>query len=135
VNGLLVDADLQGVRLVLLGLFEQPERADLWNSLACMMPTFDDIGLDHASPDLVVWQTCQNNRLVLFTANRNARGKDSLEWAIRTFNQPNSLPVITLGTAFRFQTEPDYRHQVADKVLEYLFEIDNHRGVGRLWVP
>jgi hypothetical protein len=135
VNGLLVDVGLRGQRDVLLGLFQQRPRKELWDFLACGMPTFEDIDLPVESSDLVVWQKCQTSQLVLLTDNRNDKGKDALERVIRTLNQPDSLPVLTLGTANRFLAETEYKHRVADKVLEYLFDIERHIGTGRLWVP
>jgi hypothetical protein len=135
VNGLLVDADLRLQRQVLLGLFQQSHRVELWDYLGYRMPTFDDIGLAQDSSDLVVWQTCQGNQLVLLTANRNDKGKEALENVIRSFNGPTSLPVLTLSEANRFLTDREYKYRVADKVLEYLFDIESYRGVGRLWVP
>jgi len=126
---------LRGQRQILFGLFHQHQRFELWNSLACTLPTFEEIGLVGESSDLVVWQKCQSNQLVLMTANRNEKGKESLEWVIRAFNRPDSLPVITLSSVRRFMLDVGYRHRVADKVLEDIFEIDRYRGAGRLWVP
>jgi hypothetical protein len=134
-NGLLVDVGLRGHRNVLLGLFQQPSRSDIWKYLACDMPSFEDLGLALDSSDLVVWQTCQSRQFVLLTANRNERGMHSLERTIRTLNQADSLPVLTLASERRFTAEAEYKHRVADKVLEYLFEIDRFLGTGRLWVP
>jgi len=134
-NGLLVDVSLRGHKHVLQGLFQQPSRSDIWKYLSCDMPAFEDLDLALDSSDLVVWQTCQSHQLVLLTANRNEKGMHSLEWTIRTLNQTDSLPVLTLASERRFKAEAEYKHRVADKVLEYLFEIDRFLGAGRLWVP
>jgi hypothetical protein len=134
-NGLLVDVGLQWHRLVLKGLFQQPTRSDLWQYLACDMPAFESLSLAPDSSDLAVWQTCQRHQLVLLTANRNEKGVHSLEWTIRTMNQSDSLPVLTLASEPRFISETEYKHRVADKILEYLFDMDRYLGTGRLWVP
>ncbi len=134
-NGLLVDVGLTGQGEALLGLFQQPDRAEFWNHLACQLYTLQALGLAPDSSDLVVWRACQSRKLVLLTGNRNEKGKDSLEWTIRTYNQPDSLPVITVAVAQRFLVDADYRRRVADKILEYLFEMDRYLGTGRLWVP
>jgi hypothetical protein len=69
------------------------------------------------------------------TSNRNAEGSDSLEATIRALSTPNSLPVFTLADAQRVLQERSYAERVADRLLEYLFDIDNCRGVGRLYLP
>ena len=134
-NGLLVDIGFRGHRTVLDGLFHQPQRIELWEYLACTMPTFEEVGLAPETSDLLVWQLCQNHEFVLLTGNRNGRGRESLQQTICIHNQPNSLPVLTFSDPQRFLWDNDYGHRVADKVLEYLFDIDKNLGTGRLWVP
>jgi hypothetical protein len=129
------DINLIGHFEKLRGLLEEESRRELWGSLNCLIPTFDELGLAPNTPDLVVWQKCQQEQLVLITANRNKRGPNSLEAAIQALNTLESLPVITLGNADRFLVDSFYAARVADRVLEYLFEIDHHRGAGRLYVP
>jgi hypothetical protein len=41
--------------------------------------TFEGIGLAADSDDRVVWRFAQTNAMLLLTANRNAKGEDSLE--------------------------------------------------------
>src|SRR5205085_2558935 len=98
-------------------------------------PTFGDFGLGNEAPDKLVWDTCQREQLVLVTANRNFDGPDSLEAAIRASNTPTSFPVFTLSNPDRFLNDRDYANEVADSVLEKLFDMDYHRGAGRLFVP
>ena len=73
--------------------------------------------------------------IVLFTANRNDDGPDSLETTIRTLNRPGLLPVITLADADRILRDKNYAATVADRVLELLFDMDQYLGSGRLYVP
>ncbi len=67
--------------------------------------------------------------------NRNQRGPDSLEAVIRAENQPDSLPVMTIGDADRVLEDRLYAEKVAERLLDYLMRIDELRGTGRLYVP
>src|SRR5207237_9235382 len=98
-------------------------------------PTFQDLGLLPETSDSVVWQRCQQEELVLLTANLNSKGPDSLEATIRALNTPASLPVFTVATADRVLQSRDYAERVADRILEYLFDRDDFRGTGRLFLP
>jgi hypothetical protein len=84
---------------------------------------------------LLIWQKCHKEQLVLLTANHNEKGAESLEFTIRSFNQPNSLPVFTLANQARMTKDRIYAGRVADQFLEYAFDIDNLRGTGRLYLP
>lgn len=78
---------------------------------------------------------CQQREIVLLTANRNDEGPESLEATIRALNHPRSLPVFTIADPELVLVSRDYAERVAIQVLEYLLELDNFRGVGRLYVP
>jgi hypothetical protein len=69
------------------------------------------------------------------TANRNAEGPDSLEAAIRTLGTARSLPVVTIGDPDRLLRDRDYAQRAAAQLLEYLLDLENLRGTGRLYVP
>jgi hypothetical protein len=71
----------------------------------------------------------------LITANRHDEGPDSLESTIRDLNEPLSLPVFTIADPGLVLASRDYAERVALQVLEFLLELDNFRGVGRLFVP
>ena len=73
--------------------------------------------------------------MILITSNRNDDGPDSLEATIRTHGTPHSLPVFTLADAKRVLKERSYAELVADRLLEYLFDIEGLRGAGRLYLP
>jgi hypothetical protein len=65
-----------------------------WLDLAPIrLMTFEGIGLAADSDDRVVWRFAQTNAMLLLTANRNAKGEDSLEQVMREENQPTSLPI------------------------------------------
>ena len=133
--GLIADLNLEGHFRILLRLLEEPSRRELWSDLGWTAVTFEALGLPRTAPDVLVWTTCQQQQLVLLTANRNDEGPDSLEAAIRDLNKPESLPVFTVGNLDRFMNSRAYAEAVADQVLEYTFDIDNYRGTGRLYLP
>nr|WP_225912154.1 hypothetical protein [Nostoc flagelliforme] len=67
--------------------------------------------LSSNSDDRVVWRLAQENQMILLTANRSMKGKDSLEQVIREENTLASLPVITIGNADRLLNDSEYRGQ------------------------
>src|SRR5262245_47077601 len=115
--GIIADNNITGHFRLLNVLLEEEPRREFWLSLNFTAPTFQDLGLTDKSPDLEVWQKCQQEQLVLITDNRNAHGPDSLEAVIRALNQPDSLPVITLADSKRFLTDRIYAEQIADRLL------------------
>jgi hypothetical protein len=125
----------EGHLQVLLRLFQDEDRLEFWTFMNLDTPSFSDLGLLPDSPDQLVWQRCQDERLVLLTGNRNAQGADSLEMVIRTLGTVHSLPVVTLADATRLLHDGIHARRAADKLLQILFEIDQHRGAGRLYIP
>jgi hypothetical protein len=87
------------------------------------------------SDDRLVWQFAQANQMVLLTANRSMKGKNSLEQVMREENTSASLPVVTIGDADRVLTDPDYRNRCVDRLIEIVFDIDDYKGTRRLFVP
>src|SRR5207253_7633078 len=108
---------------------------ELWHSLDLEVTTFREIGLAADASDAVIWQTCQNQELVLITGNRNKDGPDSLEATLRTQNTSESLPVFTIGSPDDVLHSKRYAHRVVERLLEYLFDIDQYRGIGRIYLP
>jgi hypothetical protein len=113
----------------------EKSRVEFWNHLGLSTLTFADLGLHPRSTDLEVWRKCQEAELILITANRNEDAPDSLETTIRTQGNSRSLPVFTLANANRVLTDRAYAEAVADRLLDYLFDIENLRGVGRIYLP
>jgi hypothetical protein len=58
-----------------------------------------------------------------------------LEATIQDLNTPQSLPVVTFANVERIRRDRQYAEQVADQVLDLLFDTDNLLGTGRLFVP
>jgi hypothetical protein len=128
----LVDHNLEGHALLLSGNIAS---LDWLAILAIRFVTFEEVELAVASDDRVVWQFVQANQMVLLTANRSMKGKNSLEQVMREENTPISLPVITIGDADRVLTDPDYRNRCVDRLIEIVFDIDDYRGTMRLFIP
>jgi hypothetical protein len=84
---------------------------------------------------LEIWRTCQTEQLILITDNRNLDAPDSLEAAIREHNQPESLPVFTISDLKTFRKSRTYAEKVLEDLYDYLLQIDEVRGTGRLYLP
>src|SRR4030095_15210224 len=110
-------------------------RKELWEAMQWTTPTFTELGLPHGSSNAVVCDFCPQHQLVLVPANRNSDDAESLEVVIRTRNTADSLPVLTLADADRVLREKSYAERVADRLLEYAFDIERYRGTGRLYLP
>ena len=136
--GLLPDENLRGHFERMLAHFRSSRWDEVWSELGGRYETFVSLGLADGTPDRVVFARCQELELVLLTANRNHRGPDSLEAAIRD-GGPDALPVLTLGDDKRFLYDTAYADEVVADLLEYLTDIRDYperfRGVGRLYVP
>jgi len=127
----LVDYNLDGYALVFLGVLTKLGWLEI---LSIRFVTFRDVGLSMESSDRVVWQYAQTNRMLILTANRNMKGKDSLEQVMREENQADSLPVLTIGDLDRLD-EFDYRERCIERLIEIVLDIDNYLGAGRLFIP
>jgi hypothetical protein len=128
----LVDHNLEGHALLLSGNIASFGWLDL---LPIRFITFEEIELSITSNDRTVWQVAQINQMILLTANRSMRGKNSLEQVMREENTFTSLPVVTIGDADRVLTDPDYRNHCVDRLIEIVFAIDDYRGTMRLFIP
>ncbi|WP_448572360.1 ACP S-malonyltransferase [Trichothermofontia sp.] len=128
----LVDHNLEGHALLLSGNIASLGWLEI---LSIHFVTFAEVELAVASDDRVVWRFAQANQMVLLTANRSMKGKNSLEQVMREENTSTSLPVVTIGDADRVLTEPDYRNRCVDRLIEIVFDIDDYRGTMRLFIP
>ena len=128
----LVDHNLEGHALLLSGIIASLGWLDL---LSIRFVTFGEIELAVGSDDRVVWRFAQENQMVLLTANRSMKGKNSLEQVVREENTSTSLPVVTIGDADRVLADPDYRNRCVDRLIEIVFDIDDYRGAMGLFIP
>jgi hypothetical protein len=72
--------------------------------------------------------------MLLLTANRNAKGQDSLEQVMREENELTSFPIITIGDPDRVN-EYDYRERCVEKLVEIVIDLQDYMGAGRLFIP
>jgi hypothetical protein len=135
VKGILPDRNIEGHVRAIVRFIQKSEFAEAWTYLALPLLRFAEVGLADSAADSQVWRTCQLQQLILITANRNRRGSDSLEETIATLNQPTSLPVFTIADEDRLKNDRAYGERVATRLVEYLMDIDNYRGVGRIYLP
>ena len=135
VHGILADANCTGHLALLLRLFQQDWRREVWQFLSLTQVSFADLGLQPDASDREVWEVCQREQVVLLTANRNDEGPESLAFTIRHQNTPQSLPIFTLANDQRVLRDRQYAETVADRLIEVLFDIDSYRGTGRIYLP
>jgi len=128
----LVDHNLRGHAVLLSGSILSGGWLD-WVPIRFI--TFDEMKLPVNSDDRMVWQLAQSNQMILLTANRSMKGKNSLEEVIREEVTSASLPVITIGDADRLLNDPKYRERCATRLVEIVLDIDGYRGVSRLFIP
>jgi len=132
--GIMSDHDILGLANI---LFQRCR--DEWGEFLDWMDvriiTFEDLGLAPDAPDWEIWHACQQNNVILVTANRNAESDQSLEATIRDRNQPDSLPVLTIGNVDALRTDAEYFNRTIERFMETLIDIDAVRGAGRLYIP
>jgi hypothetical protein len=135
VKAILSDVNIEGHVQILFNLLESATWRGVWTLFNLPLYTFGDLGLTPETLDVVLWQVCKQQEIILITANRNDDGPDSLESAIRTMNTVHSLPVFTIANARQVLQSREYAERVVNKLLDYLIDIDNFRGTGRLYLP
>jgi predicted nuclease of predicted toxin-antitoxin system len=128
----LVDHNLKGHARILLGSIASQGWLD---SVPIRFVMFEEMGLSIDSNDRVVWRLAQENQMILLTANRSMKDKDSLEQVMREENTPNSLPVITIGNADRVLNDSSYRERCVDRLVEIVVYIGNYMGARRVFIP
>ena len=133
--GIMADHHIEGQFVALLRIWTSAVWEGLWESLDLEVESFERLGIPYDTSDRALWQVCQQREIVLITANRNDEGPNSLESTIRDLNAPSSLPVLTIADPEFVLANQGYAERVAIQVLEYLMDLDNFRGTGRLFVP
>jgi len=128
----LIDHNLKGHALVFLGAIASQG----WlNILPIQFVTFDEMSLPIDSDDRVVWRLAQENQMILLTANRSMKGRDSLEQIMREENTSESLPVITVSNADRLLNDSEYRERCVESLIEIVLDIDTYLGARRIFIP
>lgn len=129
------DADIEGHVDNLVALIRRSEWSEYWKALDIELCRFEDFSLGQNANDRTVWNAVQKNHAVLITANRNEDDENSLQATINDSNQLWSLPVITISKVQRISIDRAYADRVVQKLMEYLFDIEQFRGTGRLYIP
>lgn len=128
----LIDHNLKGHALIFFGSIASQG----WlNLIPISFITFAEMELPIDSDDRVVWRLAQENQMILLTANRSMKGKDSLEQVIRQENTPTSLPVITIGNTDRLLNDSEYRERCVERLVEIVLDLDDYRGSQRIFIP
>jgi predicted nuclease of predicted toxin-antitoxin system len=132
--GIMSDHDIAGLATTLFQRCRD-EWSEFFDELDVRIVTFEDLDLASDAADSEIWHACQLNNVVLVTANRNEDSDESLEATIRQHNQPDSLPVLTVGNVHALRMDSEYFHRTIDRLMETLIDIDALRGAGRLYIP
>ncbi len=132
---IMADHDIEGQMQILLRLLTSAEWRVLWTELMVRVESFASLGLPVDTPDAELWRLCQTRQIVLITGNRNQDGPESLEAVIQAANTPASLPVLTISEPQRILSSSAYAHRIVEQIMEYLVDIENLRGTGRLYLP
>jgi hypothetical protein len=128
----LIDHNLKGHALVLFGAIASLGWFDV---VSIRFITFAEMELAIDSDDRVVWRLTQESQMILMTANRSMKGKDSLEQVMREENTSTSLPVITIANADRLLNNSEYRGRCVESLIEVVLDIDSYRGARRIFIP
>jgi hypothetical protein len=128
----LIDHNLKGHSLVFFGTIASQGWLDI---VPIQFVTFTDVDLSIDSDDRTVWRLAQENQMILLTANRSMKGKDSLEQVMREENTSESLPVITISNADRLLNDSEYRGRCVESLVEIVLDIDTYRGARRIFIP
>lgn len=132
---ILADNDVQGQVALLMQILQGDPWREFSDHLTLTLRTFEDLRLSRDATDATLWRACQQRGVVLITGNRNSEGPDSLEATINGENSPDYLPVFTLAKPARILKDHGYAQRAAEKLLEYLLDIELFRGVGRFYLP
>lgn len=128
----LIDHNLKGHALVLFGAIASEGWLDI---VSIRFVTFAEMELSINSDDRVVWRLAQKNQMILLTANRSMKGKDSLEQVMGEENTSASLPVMSISNADRLLNDSEYRGRCVERLIEIVLDIDSYRGVRRIFIP
>ena len=89
--------------------------------------TFREVRLSMDSNDRILWCFSESNQIIILTANRNMK-------VIREENTLASLPVVTISDIKRLD-EFNYRERCVDCMIEIVLNLENYKGLGRLFIP
>ncbi|MGH9845302.1 MAG: DUF5615 family PIN-like protein [Blastocatellia bacterium] len=127
---ILFDHDIEGFDIFLIaGLRETRWDQDITFEFLRLR----DLGLPDDCKDREIWRRCQADGLFLITQNRNSDDDTSLQVTLDRENTLESLPVITIPDAEKLKAA-DHRQQAALRLVEIILDLDNYKGVGRVFI-
>lgn len=132
---IMADHNAEGHLQVLLSIWMSADWNEFWTNANCEIGSFERLAISEYESDAVIWELCQTQGILLVTCNRNADDDDSLEAVIRRVGTPISLPVFTISDPDRLMRDRDYAERVAARLIEYIYDLENMRGTGRLYLP
>ena len=132
---IVADVNVEGHVIALLEILERSDWLYYLQALDVRLMTFADLGLAPNSPDDDVWHTIQRHEVIMITDNRNSNSVNSLQVTIDNHNTLSSLPVITISDVQRFKRDSDFALKAAEQLMEYLADLEDYRGTGRLYIP
>jgi hypothetical protein len=128
----LIDHNLKGHAVIFFGAIARQGWLGIFPIQFVM---FTEMGLPIDSDDRVVWRLAQKHQMILLTANRSMKGKDSLEEVMREENTPTSQPVMTISNADRLLKDAEYRERCVERLIEIVLNIDDYKGSMRIFIP
>lgn len=128
----LIDQNLKGHALVFFGAIASQGWLEV---VPIQFVNFDEVGLSIDSDDRAVWRLAQTNQMMLLTANRSMKGKNSLEQVMREENTSESLPVITVSNTDRLLNDSEYRGRCVESLIEIVLDLDTYLGARRIFIP
>ncbi len=106
-----------------------------WTDLVPMrLVSLSELGLPRSATDRDIWRQCQARGMLLLTANRASRGRDSLGAVLRDEASAGSLPVLTLADANRVHDRA-YLDRCVSKIVDIALSLDRYLGAGRIYIP
>jgi len=93
-------------------VLESEEWREFWEDLQLSLYTFADLNLPSELPDSALWKLCQEQQILLITANRNTAGPDSLGMTLQMQNTEESLPVFTIADANYLLNSKEYAERI-----------------------
>ena len=133
--GLLADVNCDLHFNALLAVCRSQAWRTYWLELKVRICSFHSLNLDRCIKDGPLWEICQQQEIVLVTANRNDDGDDSLQATLRRHNTIHSLPVLTIANPNLVLSNAAHARQAAVRMMEILTDIDLARGTGRIYLP
>ena len=98
------DNDVRGHVVRLLEICLTSSWSEIWAGLGIEVYSFDHLGLSANASDAVVWRACQQNDIILITANRSGAIKTRWKTQFATKTPRCACPCLLSRIAIEFST-------------------------------